>query len=231
MWPWWPPRRPGMLRPAAAAGRNDAASTSSARSRGRPRTARPDPGRWNPPSSGGSPCALVIRLPASPQMISRESCGAGPGATLLCQSTTCPRSTSTASERRRTRPTHVGKLRTGTRSAQTRDKRHRSGCGAFRETRSGRPGRSSRGSRVAHRPEDRCAGAIDRAILCGSRPRSRQFRQRSRIAATSASGLRARSSTMSARDFVPPAYSVRATRCGSGTIRRRLPGQFSRPPG
>jgi hypothetical protein len=26
---------------------------------------------------------------------------------------------------------------------------------------------------------------------------------------------------MSARDFVPPASSLRATRCGSGTIRRR----------
>jgi hypothetical protein len=38
------------------------------------------------------------------------------------------------------------------------------GCRAFRETRSGRPGRSSRGSRVAHRPEDRCGSAIDRAI-------------------------------------------------------------------
>ena len=34
----------------------------------------------------------------------------------------CPRSTSTASERPRMRPTHVGKLRTGTRSAQTREK-------------------------------------------------------------------------------------------------------------
>ena len=54
---------------------------------------------------------------------------------------------------------------TGTRSAQTPEKRHRSGCGAFRETRSGRPGRSSRRSRVAHQPEDRCGGAIDRAIL------------------------------------------------------------------
>jgi hypothetical protein len=57
--------------------------------------------------------------------------------------TNCPRSTSTASERCRTRPTHVGKLRTGTRSAHTREKRHRRGCGAFRENRSGRPGRSS----------------------------------------------------------------------------------------
>ena len=80
--------------------------------------------------------------------------------------TNCPRSTSTTgSERCRTRPTHVGKLRTGTRSAQTREKRHRRGCGAFLENRSGRPGRSSRGSRVAHRPEDRCGSAIDRAIL------------------------------------------------------------------
>jgi hypothetical protein len=35
------------------------------------------------------------------------------------------------------------------------EKRHRSGRGAFRETRSGRLGRSSRGSRVAHQPEDR----------------------------------------------------------------------------
>jgi len=54
---------------------------------------------------------------------------------------------------------------TGTRSAQTPEKRHRSGRGAFRETRSGRPGRSSRGSRVAHQPEDRCGEAIDRTIL------------------------------------------------------------------
>jgi hypothetical protein len=68
--------------------------------------------------------------------------------------TNCPRSIFTASERYRTRRTHVGKLRTGTRSAQTREKRHRRGCGAFRETRSGHPGSSSRGSRVAHRPED-----------------------------------------------------------------------------
>jgi hypothetical protein len=36
---------------------------------------------------------------------------------------------------------------------------------AFRETRSGHPGRSSRGSRVAHQPEDRRGSAIDRAIL------------------------------------------------------------------
>ena len=53
---------------------------------------------------------------------------------------------------------------TGTRSAQTREKRHRRGCGAFRETRSGRPGRSSRGSTVVHQPGDRCGSAIDRAI-------------------------------------------------------------------
>jgi len=71
----------------------------------------------------------------------------------------------TGSERCRTRPTHVGKLRTGTRSAQTREKRQQSGCGALRETRSGRPGRSSRGSRVVHQPEDRCCSAVDRAIL------------------------------------------------------------------
>ena len=38
---------------------------------------------------------------------------------------------------------------------ETRGKRHRRGCGAFRETHSGRPGHSSRGSRVAHQPEDR----------------------------------------------------------------------------
>ena len=36
---------------------------------------------------------------------------------------------------------------------------------AFRETRSARPERCSRGLRVAHRPEDRCRSAIDRAIL------------------------------------------------------------------
>jgi hypothetical protein len=78
--------------------------------------------------------------------------------------TTCPRSTSTASERRRTRPAHVGKLRTRTRSAQTPEKRHQSGCGASRETRSGRPGRSSRGSRVAHQPEDRRGSAIETRI-------------------------------------------------------------------
>ena len=41
--------------------------------------------------------------------------------------------------------------------------------------------------------------------MSGSRPDSRQFWQRWRMAAVSASGLRARSSTMSARDFVPPA--------------------------
>ena len=55
--------------------------------------------------------------------------------------------------------------------------------------------------------------------VSGSMPRSRQLRQRSRIAATSASGLRERSPTMPARNFVPPAYSLRATRCGSGTVR------------
>ncbi|MFM8803727.1 MAG: hypothetical protein ACKOK8_07435, partial [Planctomycetia bacterium] len=49
----------------------------------------------------------------------------------------------------------------------------RSGCGAFRETRSGRPGRSSRGSRVAPQPEDRCGGAIDRAILTQTRVTTR----------------------------------------------------------
>jgi hypothetical protein len=54
---------------------------------------------------------------------------------------------------------------TGTRPAPTREKRHRCGCGAFRETRSGRPGRSSRGSRVAHQPEDRCGSAIDRDVF------------------------------------------------------------------
>ena len=54
---------------------------------------------------------------------------------------------------------------TKTRSAPTREKRQQSGCGAFRETCSQRPGRSSRDSRVAHQPEDRCGGAIDRAIL------------------------------------------------------------------
>ena len=45
--------------------------------------------------------------------------------------TNCPRSIFTASERCRMRPTHGRKLRTGTRSAQTREKRHRSGCGAL----------------------------------------------------------------------------------------------------
>ena len=48
---------------------------------------------------------------------------------------------------------------TGTRSAQTPEKRRRSGRGAFRETRSGRSGRSSRGltSRSsAERPVRRC---------------------------------------------------------------------------
>ncbi len=54
---------------------------------------------------------------------------------------------------------------TGTPSAQTPEKRYRRGCGAFRDVRSGRPGHSSRGSRVAHQPEDRCGGAIDQAIL------------------------------------------------------------------
>lgn len=32
---------------------------------------------------------------------------------------------------------------------------------------------------------------------------------------------------MSARDFVPPAYRLRATRCGSGTVRRRLPERIT----
>lgn len=41
--------------------------------------------------------------------------------------------------------------------------------------------------------------------MSGSRPDSRQPWQRWRMAAMSASGLRPRSSTMSARDFVPPA--------------------------
>lgn len=36
---------------------------------------------------------------------------------------------------------------------------------AGRKARSGRPGRYSRGSRVAHQPENRCGRAIDRAIL------------------------------------------------------------------
>jgi hypothetical protein len=34
---------------------------------------------------------------------------------------------------------------------------------AFRGTTSGRPGRSSRGSRVAYQPDHRCRSAIDRA--------------------------------------------------------------------
>lgn len=48
------------------------------------------------------------------------------------------------------------------------EKRHRRGFGAFRETRFGRLGRSSRGSGVAHQPVDPCGSAIDRAILVGS---------------------------------------------------------------
>jgi hypothetical protein len=83
------------------------------------------------------------------------NCGGDIRLSFKLRPTSCPGSISTASERCRTRPTHVGKLRTGTRSAPTREKSHRSGCGAFRENRSGRPGRSSRGSRVAHQPEDR----------------------------------------------------------------------------
>ncbi len=55
--------------------------------------------------------------------------------------------------------------RPGTWATQTRGKRHASGCGAFRETHSGRPGRSSRASRVAHQPEDRCRSVIDGAVL------------------------------------------------------------------
>ena len=50
------------------------------------------------------------------------------------------------------------------RPAQTREKRQRSRGGAFRETRSGRPGRS-RGTTIFHQPEDPCGSAIDRAIL------------------------------------------------------------------
>ena len=42
---------------------------------------------------------------------------------------------------------------------------------AVRETHSARPERCSRGSRVAHRPEDRCGSAIDRATLINARYR------------------------------------------------------------
>jgi hypothetical protein len=70
-----------------------------------------------------------------------------------------------ASDARRRSP---GNGRLGRGLLETPEKRHRSGCGAFRKTRSGRPGRSSRGSRVAHQPEDRGGGAIDRAILPSS---------------------------------------------------------------
>jgi hypothetical protein len=64
---------------------------------------------------------------------------------------------------------------------------HRSGCGAFRETRSRRPGRSSRGSRVAHQPEDRCGGAIDRAILSACSSGSLQVNRPTTIPATASS--------------------------------------------
>ena len=78
----------------------------------------------------------------------------------------------------RTRPTHVGELRTGTQSARDARKTPTKRCGAFRETRSGRPGRSSRGSQVVHQPEDRCSSAIDRAILSVLLPHEDRRRQR-----------------------------------------------------
>jgi len=88
--------------------------------------------------------------------------------------TICPRSIFTASERRRTPGVEApGNGRLGRGLLETPEKRPRSGCEAFRETRSGRPGRSSRGSRVAHQPEHRCGGAIDRAILESPPRRSR----------------------------------------------------------
>ena len=47
------------------------------------------------------------------------------------------------------------KRRTGSWAAPRREIRQKSRCVAFRETRSGRPGRSSRASRLIHRPQDR----------------------------------------------------------------------------
>jgi len=82
--------------------------------------------------------------------------------------TSCPRSTSTASERCQTRPTHVGRLRTGTRPAPTREKRHFWGKGAVpREPLTG-PGQPREAgatrSRAAHPSGDARGSAIDRAI-------------------------------------------------------------------
>jgi len=73
----------------------------------------------------------------------------------------CPRSTSTVLTGASREASKPRERPTGKRSAPTREKRHRRGCGAFRETGSGRPGRSSRDSRVAHQPEDRCRSASD----------------------------------------------------------------------
>ena len=74
-----------------------------------------------------------------------------------------------ASDARRRSPGN-GRLGRGLRRRQKNATE--AGAWAFRETRSGRPGRSSRGSRVAPQPEDRRGGAIDRAILSRpSRPR------------------------------------------------------------
>ena len=62
----------------------------------------------------------------------------------------------------------VARPPTGTRSARMRKIAIAAGCVAFRETASGRPGRSPRGSRVAHQPGNRRGSAIGRAIPLGT---------------------------------------------------------------
>ena len=96
--------------------------------------------KWAPYESSGEahgwhgwPAGCLGRFCAARRMRQlrpRRRCGDFPAASL-------PRFGGWHLFPRRMRPTHVGKLRTGTRSAQTREKCHRSGCGAFRKTRSG----------------------------------------------------------------------------------------------
>ena len=89
--------------------------------------------------------AAVTRLtrPKSPaRMTGANSCRCVMSApSFNLRPTICRQSTSTASESCRTRGTNeAARWPTGKRSAATREKRHRRGCGAFRETGSGHPG-------------------------------------------------------------------------------------------
>ena len=133
-------RRPGWLRPRGV-GSSHILANHSSRLRFRLLVARPPTGASScrPTTIGHSSERRIDELPAID--IHRALSSAG------CEAS------------------KPEKRQTGTRSAHTREERHRSGCGAFRKTRSGRLGRSSRGSRVAHRPEDRCRIAVGRAII------------------------------------------------------------------